>query len=187
MAYEIDFLPVGDGERSGDAIALRFGNLNGPRRGQTIVIVDGGTKESGENLVQHVKRFYGTDAVDLVISGHCDADHTSGLYPVVEQLKVGELWIGIRQRTRAALECAYALEKLAKRKGIPVIEPFSGAIRHPAISVLSPSEEFYRTQLAARIQSAKAGLAVIPANVAGQLVPANGHVSGCGTAPAGHL
>jgi hypothetical protein len=42
-------------------------------------------------------------------------------------------------------------------------------------------------ELAARIQSAKAGLAAIPTNVAGQLVPAKGHVSGCGTAPAGHL
>jgi hypothetical protein len=27
MAYEIDFLAVGDGERSGDAIAMRFGNV----------------------------------------------------------------------------------------------------------------------------------------------------------------
>ena len=27
IGYEIDFLAVGDGEKSGDAIALRFGNL----------------------------------------------------------------------------------------------------------------------------------------------------------------
>jgi hypothetical protein len=32
MAYEIDFLPVGDGERGGDAIALRFGNQLIPDR-----------------------------------------------------------------------------------------------------------------------------------------------------------
>ena len=30
MPYEIDFLAVGDGDSS-DAIALRFGNLSGPR------------------------------------------------------------------------------------------------------------------------------------------------------------
>ncbi len=28
MGYEIDFLPVDAGERSSDAIALRFGNLD---------------------------------------------------------------------------------------------------------------------------------------------------------------
>ena len=27
MAIEVDFIPVGDGERSGDAICVRFGNL----------------------------------------------------------------------------------------------------------------------------------------------------------------
>jgi hypothetical protein len=27
IGYEIDFLPVGEGEKSGDAIALRWGNL----------------------------------------------------------------------------------------------------------------------------------------------------------------
>jgi hypothetical protein len=26
MAFEIDFMPVGDGEKSGDAIAMRFGD-----------------------------------------------------------------------------------------------------------------------------------------------------------------
>ena len=31
MAYEIDYMAVGDGEKGGDAIALRFGNLTGPR------------------------------------------------------------------------------------------------------------------------------------------------------------
>ena len=29
MGYEIDILAVGEGERSGDAMAVRFGNLHG--------------------------------------------------------------------------------------------------------------------------------------------------------------
>ena len=29
MAFEVDFLAVGDGEKSGDAIAVRWGNLGG--------------------------------------------------------------------------------------------------------------------------------------------------------------
>lgn len=32
MGYEIDFIPVGNGEKSGDAIVLRFGNLLTGRR-----------------------------------------------------------------------------------------------------------------------------------------------------------
>ena len=55
MGFEVDFLPVGDGEMSGDAITLRWGNLFGPRDHQTVVVIDGGTKQSGQNLVQHLK------------------------------------------------------------------------------------------------------------------------------------
>ncbi len=59
MAYELDFLPIGDGERSGDAIALRFGNLAVPKQQdptqQTVVVLDGGTKESGAELVVSVR------------------------------------------------------------------------------------------------------------------------------------
>jgi hypothetical protein len=45
--YEIDFLPVGDGARSGDAIALRYGNLEGTRAEQTVVVIDGGFTDDG--------------------------------------------------------------------------------------------------------------------------------------------
>ena len=43
MGLEIDFLSVGEGEKSGDAIALRYGNLFGPRSEQTVLVIDGGT------------------------------------------------------------------------------------------------------------------------------------------------
>jgi beta-lactamase superfamily II metal-dependent hydrolase len=88
MAYEVDFLPVGDGKRSGDAIALRFGNLAGPRREQQVWIIDGGTRESGKALVEHVKKHYGTDRVDVVVSTHPDSDHASGLSVVLDEMTV---------------------------------------------------------------------------------------------------
>jgi hypothetical protein len=37
MAHDIDYIPVGNGEKSGDAIVLRFGNLIGTRQEQYIV------------------------------------------------------------------------------------------------------------------------------------------------------
>ena len=92
MGYEADFLPVGDGERCGDAIALRFGNLAGSRNEQEVWVIDGGTKESGEALVAHIDKYYHTDRVDVVVSTHPNSDHSSRLSVVLEQMsKVGLL------------------------------------------------------------------------------------------------
>ncbi len=49
QGYEIDFLPVGNGDRSGDAIAMRYGTPNNYK----VIVYDGGTKESGKALVDH--------------------------------------------------------------------------------------------------------------------------------------
>ena len=43
------------------AIALRYGNLYGPREEQTVIVIDGGFADSGEALVKHVRDYYGTD------------------------------------------------------------------------------------------------------------------------------
>ena len=51
MGYEVDFIGVGQESSSGDAIAIRWGNLHGPRREQRVVIIDGGFQQSGEHLV----------------------------------------------------------------------------------------------------------------------------------------
>lgn len=88
FGYEIDFLPVGNGS-SGDAIAVRYGIAPNYK----IMIVDGGTKESGIALVEHIKKYYKTNRVDYVVNTHPDKDHTSGLTEVLENLEVGELWL----------------------------------------------------------------------------------------------
>ncbi len=75
MGYEIDFLAVGDGEKSGDAIAIRYGNLFGGREEQTVVVIDGGDRHSGDILVQHIATHFQTDRVDIAILTHPDSDH----------------------------------------------------------------------------------------------------------------
>lgn len=171
MGYEIDFLPVGNGEKSGDAIALRFGNLSGFRREQTVVVVDGGTKESGNALVDHIQKYYGTSRVDIVVSSHPDADHASGLEVVLEELDVGELWMHrpwtrsadlahalrtgaayrghmLSERVVLSVRNAEALEKIAQRKGIPIIDPFAGhSDESGQLIVLGPSEDYYDSLL----------------------------------------
>ena len=44
--FEIDFIPVGEGEKNGDAIAMRI-----TENGETeIYVIDGGTQTSGNAL-----------------------------------------------------------------------------------------------------------------------------------------
>lgn len=90
--YEIDFLPVGD-STSGDAIAMRWWSGEWSKDKQKVMVIDGGTKESGQKLVKHIKRYYKTDYVNYVVNTHPDQDHASGLTEVLENLKVGELWM----------------------------------------------------------------------------------------------
>jgi beta-lactamase superfamily II metal-dependent hydrolase len=170
MAYEIDYIPVGDGDRSGDAIALRFGNLTGPREEQNVVIIDGGFKDSGEHLVNHIKQIYGTNRVDIVISTHPDMDHVSGLKVILEEMEVNNLVMhkpwdhaseikgmfkngritasGLEARLEESLQDASDLEALAAKKGIPIYEPFQGLTGFDGVMhILGPSEDFYKELL----------------------------------------
>jgi beta-lactamase superfamily II metal-dependent hydrolase len=162
---EIDFMQVGDGERSGDAIALRYGN---PGTGYEVMIIDGGNKASGEALVQHVRSVYGTSIVQNVLNTHPDGDHSSGLTEVLEQLDVKNLWMhrpwayaaglldhfrdprftpgGLEARIREALDAAHALETLAATRRIPIHEPFQGSRIGPFV-VLSPEKSWYLRDL----------------------------------------
>ncbi len=168
MGMEIDFIAVGDKSKGGDAIAIRFGNLFGSRDDQVVMIVDGGTKESGRNLVAHVREHYGTDRVDYVVSTHPDGDHISGLTEVLEGLDVGEIWMnrpvnhsviletyvkaGLReslpQWLRESIQQADDFESLANKMGIPIREAFFDGFPNFSsqdyeVMVLGPSELYY--------------------------------------------
>jgi Predicted hydrolase (metallo-beta-lactamase superfamily) len=175
IGYEIDFLSVGEGERSGDAIVMRWGNIqsNAPRQ-QTVVVIDGGFKANGNNIVSHIKRYYKTDVVNLVISTHPHADHIGGLETVVNEMKVDTLaihqpWLtshtngiarmfqngrvtdkSVRQRLRDGLDVAFSLVETAKGKGVNVCEPFTGGnldSNGGRLEILGPSERFYESLL----------------------------------------
>ena len=168
MGHEIDFLPVGEGERSGDAIALRFGDLSNGN--QKVVVIDGGFKQTGEDLVNHIRKFYGTSVVDLAISTHPDADHCGGLQVVLERLTVRELWLhrpwqhtndiarmfhdgritdnSIRDALRRSLDNARELERIADQKDVLIREPFMGIHDQTgSICVVGPTKDFYEQLL----------------------------------------
>lgn len=169
-ALEVDFLPVGENSKSGDAIALRFGNYeNSQWKSQTVFVIDGGNKESGAALIKHVTEIYKTDTVDRVFLTHPDGDHASGLRDVVENLKIGKIWMhrpwnhwhdlkdsikdgritkaSFGERLKEAYQYAYDIEKIAVKKGIPIYAPHQGRYYHIAgekiIQVLGPGKDFY--------------------------------------------
>lgn len=160
IGYEIDFLAVGEGERSGDAIAVRYG-LPGK---YLVMVVDGGNKDSGLKLVEHIKKNYRTSHVNFIVNTHPDCDHASGLEVVLEEMTVGEVWVhrpwnypslipnwfkdgritqnSLRDHLQEAMRHAYAVEQLARIKNIPVKEPFQGS-QIGMFWVASPTREWY--------------------------------------------
>ncbi len=170
MVYEIDYIPVGEGEKSGDAISLRFGNLSGSRKEQTVIVIDGGFQDSGEQLVNHLSAFSNTNFIDLVISTHPDNDHASGLSVILEKCKVGTLFMhkpwdhaeqiktlfkdgritasGLEEKLEKSLQNARDLENIAIKKGVAIVEPFQGVKGFSGVlHILGPSLEYYENLL----------------------------------------
>ena len=136
------------------------------------MVIDGGTLASGEALVEHIQEIYGTSTVDLVVNSHPDGDHASGLYPVLDQLTVGRLWMHrpwehssdikhmfddgtlsndrLSKKMQKALSDAWDLEKLAKQRRIPITEPFADGEangQYRGITILGPTEDYYQSLL----------------------------------------
>lgn len=166
MSFEIDFLAVGEGEKGGDAICLRYGDFSN-RNNFKVIVIDGGTIDSGKELVQHIKKYYNTNKVDIAFLTHPDCDHASGMREVLEGLNVSNLCMhlpweraenikhlfvnnnistaGLKKYVKENLETAYEVYQIAKRKGIKIYEPFSdqGHYSDFNIKILGPSIEFY--------------------------------------------
>lgn len=169
-SLEIDFLPVGEESKSGDAIAMRFGEYkNGNWLNPYIIIIDGGNSDSGDSLVRHVKEVYNSNTVDRVILTHPDGDHASGLRNVIENLKVGKIWMhrpwkywpdlkdsivdnrvtkkSFTEGLKESYQFAYDIEQLANKKKIEIFQPKQGASfcdhGEDLLTVLGPSKDLY--------------------------------------------
>ena len=161
FGYEIDFLAVGSGERSGDAIAMRYGEPGA----YFVHVVDGGDSAAGEQLVQHIRTHYGTNHVDAAVLTHADDDHSSGLRRVLEECTVSNLvmnrpWIhaaelvgsfrdqrwtvdGLRARLRRDFPIVAELEDLATQKETTIHDAFAGVTIANRFTILAPSRERY--------------------------------------------
>ena len=92
MQCEIEFLAVGEGSRAGDAIVIRYGDATAYK----LMVIDGGTAETGEKLVSHLKSQFGEHVIlEHVVLTHSDADHASGLREVLREIPAINVWLHI--------------------------------------------------------------------------------------------
>lgn len=165
--YEVDFLPVeaedGPSSKSGDAITVRFTkDLDGS---QKVVVIDAGFKSFGQQVVEHVRTYYGTSRVDLLISTHPDSDHLNGLQTVVEELDVVELLVHRPELHVGSvtdfsnLEALQSLLDAADSAGTKITEPFTGlSYFEDQVTILGPTATFYEEKLAEHLSESRSGV-----------------------------
>lgn len=162
MKCEIEFLAVGDGNKAGDAIVVRYGEVGA----YWLMLIDGGHGETGDDIVSHLKKHFGPNPVlEHVVLTHSDADHASGLRTVLQEIKVNNLWLhlpwllaeeardlfkdkrwtqdGLRENIKAEYDIVSEIFDLGQAAGCKVYYPFAGHSIGP-FKILSPSREVYR-------------------------------------------
>lgn len=151
--YEIDFLPSrgrsADGVKGAGAITVRF-TVDG-EDDDAIVVIDGGDTRTGEAIVDHVRTYYGSGPVDLVIATRTSAEgQLAGLAVVLDKLEVRELMIhqprrhGAEESTSGELDAVDELLEVARRRGVTITEPFTGAFRaNGQVAIVAPSQSYY--------------------------------------------
>jgi hypothetical protein len=160
--FEIEFLPVGDASKPGDAIVVKYEADNG---GLHLMVIDGGNIDSGQATVAHIHKYYGQNAiVSHAILTHCDGDHARGFREVLEGLDVRNVWMHLPWLAAAGSLRYFADKKLtaellattlreeydlideiyrlAAKKGMTVSQPFAGQKIGP-FTVLSPDKNIY--------------------------------------------
>jgi beta-lactamase superfamily II metal-dependent hydrolase len=158
---EVEFLPVGDASKAGDAIVVRYGS----EASFKLMTIDGGTQDSGEQLVAHVRRYYGNSpTIEHAVLTHSDADHASGLREILRELPVVNLWLHVPWLAAAASRPYFAnknwtdgglatslrkeydiideIVSLAVEQKTHIYQPFAGNDIGP-FKVLSPYADAY--------------------------------------------
>lgn len=161
MKCEIEFIAVGEGCRAGDAIVVRYGEEGD----YSLMLVDGGTAETGKDLVTHLRSQFGERIrLEHVVLTHSDADHASGIRAVLEEIPVSHVWLHIpwllsadavhlfkdknwtKEKLSAAIKKEYdivaEIVDLAVSSGAKLHYPFAGEAIGP-FTVLSPARHTY--------------------------------------------
>jgi beta-lactamase superfamily II metal-dependent hydrolase len=162
LKCEIEFLPVGEATKAGDAIVIRYGETDSWK----LMLVDGGHSATGEQIVHHLKTYFGPKLVlEHVLLTHSDTDHASGLRTVLTEIKVNNLWLhvpwlladearplfdnknwtndGLKTTIKREYDIISEIFDIASSRNITMYYPFAGSQIGP-FRILSPSREAYR-------------------------------------------
>jgi beta-lactamase superfamily II metal-dependent hydrolase len=158
MAYNVDFLPVGDSY--GDAIVVRYGN---EETGYLVHVVDGGRIDTAQTIIGHLEKYYPGYYINHMVLSHADNDHACGLVGVLKKFRVANLWMnrpwlyanqvlhhfhgnftlqGLIDDIKGRHPYLVEIEELATAQGTVIHEVFQGA-RIGEFSVLAPTRQRY--------------------------------------------
>ena len=176
MAFEIDLLPVGSEKKSGDCIAMRYGDLVNGKEKQTVIVVDGGYAGTWKDTLKPFLRkyynceIYGKIHINIVILSHPDLDHVSGLVEMAkdEDVEIGRVmmhrpweelspsWFrdgritkdSLKDRLGDAFEKAKELDDVTRNVIKPKLNVGKCNHKGASITILGPTSEFYKTCIA---------------------------------------
>jgi beta-lactamase superfamily II metal-dependent hydrolase len=173
---EIDVLPASNETKGADSILLRFGTFDyeAYSNEQTVILIDGGYQDTSEKIKKHLKDYYKTKIIDLLICTHPDADHINGLIKlledqtiIVKKALIHDPWkhkYTIHRKSRDnkttpdlietklddSLNSLDDLLTLLEKRKVEVIPPFAGTSEfNGIIKILGPSMPFY-TEMATK-------------------------------------
>lgn len=164
--YCVRFFHVGNETKGGDAILIElFDERNNP----FVILIDGGYKDTGEKICQHMIAEYNDPVIHLMVNTHPDIDHTSGLKTILENDKIEVKRIvmnrpwkdaglkpehfkdgritqnSLAERLRDEFAMADDIEGIAKRKNIPLGRAFQSCnLVSDVLTVLAPNETSYK-------------------------------------------
>jgi competence protein ComEC len=129
--FRITFLDVGQG----DAAVVEFPD-------NTVMLIDGGSEDTGagQRAVAPFLWSRGIRTIDYLVVSHPHPDHYGGLYYIMDNFKIGELWAA-----RTSADAAPDFFDSAASKGIAVRTPVRGDImkaKEYMIYALHPYDEF---------------------------------------------
>jgi Metallo-beta-lactamase superfamily len=161
MKFEIEFRPVGEKSKAGDAIVVKYESQPGYYQ---LMIIDGGTVESGQEVIAHIRKYFPDAPISHALLTHSDTDHACGFREIIRELDVRNIWMhrpwevaryllpyyadkrltveGIQKRLRADFDVIADIEAIANERLIKIERPFSSNSVGP-FRILSPSIELY--------------------------------------------